>query len=111
MDNSVYHLDPYSYYPLCFSNGRWTHMAHTSNGVISLGDTQYSLARPLIRTLVYAGIFQFIVYGFLIDKARGTRSQNIVIASILLSHIILAILIFVLRNLEWRWFEMHSNSL
>jgi hypothetical protein len=56
----------------------------------------------LSEPLVYAGIFQFVIYGLLIDKARGTRSQNIVNAAILLSHFILVILILVLRNSEQR---------
>jgi hypothetical protein len=42
------------------------------------------------------------VYGFLIDKTRGTKSQNNVIVAILLSHIILSILILLLRSPEWR---------
>jgi hypothetical protein len=56
----------------------------------------------LSEPLVYAGIFQFIMYGLLIDKAISTRGQNIVIASILLSHIIIVIFILVLKNSEWR---------
>jgi len=55
----------------------------------------------LSEPLLYAGIFQFIVYGIWIDKTRGTRNQNIVIISILLSHITLAMLILLLRNPEW----------
>jgi hypothetical protein len=56
----------------------------------------------LSEPLMIAGAFQFIVYGFLIDKSRGKHNQTLVTASILLSHIILAILILVLKNPEWR---------
>ena len=56
----------------------------------------------LSEPLVYIGIFQFLVYGLLIDKTIATKSQNPVITTILLSHIILTILILVLRNTGWR---------
>jgi hypothetical protein len=56
----------------------------------------------LSKAVMMAGAFQFILYGFLIDKSRGTNNQNLVIAGILLTHIMLAILILVLRNSVWR---------
>lgn len=56
----------------------------------------------LSEPFMIAGAFQFIVYGFLIDKSRGANNQAIATIGILLSHIILAILILVLRNPEWR---------
>jgi len=56
----------------------------------------------LSESLSIAGAFQFIVYGFLMDKTSGTKSHNLVIVAILLSHIILAILILLLRSPEWR---------
>ena len=55
----------------------------------------------LSEPFVIAGIFQFIVYGFLIDRTKGTKHQNWVILCILLTHIILATII-VTRNPEWR---------
>ena|SRR5258706_3954305 len=48
------------------------------------------------------GAFQFILYGFLIDKTMGTKSQHLVIFAILISHIILTIIILWLRSPEWR---------
>lgn len=56
----------------------------------------------LSEPLMIAGIFQFVIYGVLIDKAKGAKSQNLVLGGILLSHIILAILILMLRDPEWR---------
>lgn len=56
----------------------------------------------LSEPFMMAGAFQFIAYGVLIDKSRGRNSQTLVTAGILLSHIILATLILILRNPEWR---------
>lgn len=56
----------------------------------------------LSEPFMIAGAFQFIVYGVLLDKSRATNKENLVIAGILLTHIILAILILMLRNPEWR---------
>ncbi len=50
--------------------------------------------------LMIAGIFQFILYGFLIDKTRRMKNQNLIVAGILLTHIALAIFIMVFRNPE-----------
>jgi hypothetical protein len=59
---------------------------------------QNNLSEPFL----IAGAFQFIVYGVLIDKSRGTNNPTLATAGILLSHIILTIIILVLRNSEWR---------
>ncbi len=56
----------------------------------------------LSAPLIIAGAFQFIAYGVLIDKTRGTHNQTAVTIGILLSHILLTILILVLKNPEWR---------
>ncbi|RYE53682.1 MAG: hypothetical protein EOP48_13875 [Sphingobacteriales bacterium] len=56
----------------------------------------------LSEPFMMAGAFQFIVYGVLFDKSSGRNNESLVTASILLSHIILAALILVLRNPEWR---------
>jgi len=45
------------------------------------------------------GIFQFIIYGFLIDN---TKNKKLVIACILLLHIIMVFIILMLKNPEWR---------
>ncbi len=52
--------------------------------------------------LMIAGVFQFIVYGLLIDNVRKKKRQKMVIAGILLVHTILVIFILVLRNPDWR---------
>jgi hypothetical protein len=51
--------------------------------------------------LLIAGVFQFAVYGFLIDKTKGTKSRRWVILSILLSHILLATSILTFLNPHW----------
>lgn len=56
----------------------------------------------LSETFMVAGAFQFVLYGILIDKAKGTKRQNLVMVGIMLSHIMLAILILTLKNPEWR---------
>jgi len=56
----------------------------------------------LSEYFIFPGAFQFIVYGFLIDKARGPNNQNLVVVGIMLSHLILVILILAFRNPEWR---------
>jgi hypothetical protein len=56
----------------------------------------------LSTPFIIAGLFQFVFYGFLIDKSRGTKSYNWIIAGILLSHIIFTVIILVLRSPEWR---------
>ena len=56
----------------------------------------------LSEPFMLAGAFQFISYGVLIDKTRSRNNQTLIIAGMLLSHVILAALILVLRNPEWR---------
>jgi hypothetical protein len=55
----------------------------------------------LSKPLLIAGIFQFTVYGFLIDKTKRTKSRNWVITGILLSHILLATVILSFINPKW----------
>jgi hypothetical protein len=52
--------------------------------------------------LMIAGILQFILYGLLIDKARGTKARNWITGGILILHIILAVAILIARGEEWR---------
>ncbi|MBL0136722.1 MAG: hypothetical protein IPP79_23460 [Chitinophagaceae bacterium] len=56
----------------------------------------------LSMSLMCIGAFQFILYGVLIDKKRGSKNQKFVIASILFSHLILSSIILVLRSSDWR---------
>ena len=56
----------------------------------------------LSEPLLIAGIFQFVVYGFVIDRVRGSKNYHFVVTSIILSHITLAILILELKNPDWR---------
>jgi hypothetical protein len=53
-------------------------------------------------SLLIIGMFQFIVYGILLDKTRGTHSQRGTRMVIFFSHIFLVALILVLNNPEWR---------
>lgn len=56
----------------------------------------------LSASFMIVGIFQFIVYGFLIDRTKGIKSRSIMVTGILLSHIILVVFILTLKNPEWR---------
>jgi len=52
--------------------------------------------------LLIAGIFQFPIYGFLIDKTKDAKKREWVLFGILVSHILLAIVILWLRTPTWQ---------
>jgi hypothetical protein len=56
----------------------------------------------LSEPLLIFGIFQFIIYGFLMDKTKDTRFHSMTIVTILTLHIALTILILSMKNPEWR---------
>jgi hypothetical protein len=56
----------------------------------------------LSEPLLIAGAFQFIIYGFLIDKTKDNKFHGVTIMTILTLHIALVILILTLKNPEWR---------
>lgn len=56
----------------------------------------------LSEPFLVVGVFQFIIYGFLIDNTKDTKFQNLTIIAILTLHIALAIFILSMRNPEWR---------
>ncbi|MDB5199969.1 MAG: hypothetical protein JWO92_1932 [Chitinophagaceae bacterium] len=51
--------------------------------------------------LLLLGIFQFVIYGLLMDRSKTVNTKRNLIA-ILLIHIILVILIISFKNSEWR---------
>ena len=56
----------------------------------------------LSEPFLIAGIFQYIIYGLIIDKIKGTKHLDRGVIFIIFSHIALAIFILTLRNPEWR---------
>jgi hypothetical protein len=51
---------------------------------------------------VVLGIIQYPVYGFIIDKARQTNNNKVVLPILILVHIILAVLVIKLAGENWR---------
>ena len=55
----------------------------------------------LSEPFMAAGLFQYIVYGVLIDKVSSTERQRYLIAGIVLVHLILVLFILQLRSSAW----------
>src|SRR5687767_7372279 len=55
----------------------------------------------LSKILLIIGIFQFPVYGIMIDKSKGSK-RKLVVFGVIVTHIFLAIMILSFKNPEWR---------
>lgn len=71
-------------------------------GLFPFGLLSTVLFDRITMPFVVLGIFQYPIYGFIIDKARKTDNNKVVLPILILLHIILAVVIIRLTGENWR---------